>query len=187
MGDKMILAPAHEAQQAIDGQDRLLRAPVASMTTEEVLVAWSILDHIEKVSKKRKELLREALLTEAETHGDMDPETGTSRLPMLGGKVTRQARTSVKLDAKAVEKLCVSEGIDLSNAGTFKFEPSDSKLAELVVSGQLTAEQVADASKVRTNFALLVDKPTVVKQMIEGGQDGKLVSVQQGILPEESS
>ena len=169
--------PAQEAKDAINTQEKLLRAPIASLSTEEVMVSWSILDHIEKLCKQRKELMREALLSYAETNGELDKDSGSARVEMLGGKVTRQARTSLKLDSESILEICDQKNIDPEDAGKYTFTADQDKIAKLIALGYLTVEEVEAATTIQVTYALLVDKPIIVKQMINGGKNGKLSDI----------
>lgn len=177
------LIPAAEAADAIDSQERLLRAPVGGMKTEEVFVAWSILDHVEKMAKKRKALLRERLLLVVEDVGQPECNsegmyTGSQSVYILGGKVVRQAKEKITLNPELIRALLSAKEIPLSAGGSMQFVPDYKKLADLIAGGQIEADELAECMITKRTFALIVGSknyPGVVRAMVDGGsKDGRL-------------
>ena len=171
MGEHLV--PVSEGQLALDSQERLLRADVSSMSMYEVFVAWSVLDHAEKVSAKRKKVLRERLLTDATALGELGPK-GARVVTALGGSFTSQRREVMKLNCNKVQVLLRSRDIEFVDAGTFKFEPSESKLEDLLLAGRLSPEEISSCYDAKIVYALVVKKPHEVQKMIDGGSSGRI-------------
>jgi hypothetical protein len=172
------LVPAQEGASILNGSDRLLHTPVESLTPVEVHVSWSVLDHIEKVSKKRKAEFRDVLLEHAQSNGKQDAK-GSWAVPMeLGGKVHKSARHSCTLNANKIRALVKLKDIELSEAGKLKFVPDEGKVEDLIAEGRLSLDEVAECYDDKVSYSLRVEKPDAVVQAIKEGENGKLGKLQ---------
>ena len=163
----------------------MFEVPVNEMSLQTAVISWSLLDHIDKVITARKTEFRDRFFKEAEEKGNKDSK-GTYKLEVDDGKITKQNRQSVKLDNAKIEKLCKSKNIPLDNAGKMVFEAEDTKVLDLIAKNILTAEEVEAASIIKSSYALLIDKPLLLKQQLEGEiNNGKFSYLQSRVLSEE--
>ena len=165
-----LLKTAHSARAVLSTQEALLHKPVRDMETDEAFMVWSVLDGIEKTLARRKKQLRQRLLDDTE-HGEVQ-DSGSCRVEMLGGSFTKQRRWSLKVNARSVRKLLIANGVGLELGGTMRFVPDDDKLLDLVADGQITQEELAGCYDEKVTHALVVQKPEMVRQALEGGLDG---------------
>lgn len=176
MPSSSVLVPIVEASEAVDLQERLLRAPVQQMGDDEIFVVWCVLDHVEKLAKARKGVLRERLLTVAEEEGDEDAK-GHRTVEMEGGQFVRQRKVSVRLVPVAVQSLLTRRGIDPKKGGDYVFVPNEDKLADLLEAEMIDADDLAECATEKETFALVVGKkhyPDPVRRAIsQGGKSGR--------------
>jgi hypothetical protein len=161
----LVPAPILEASQAFDIQETLLRKDVDEMDLEDVLVAWSVLDHMEKTAKQRKTALRARLLMEAETFGEKNSK-GSAAMPLLGGVITSEARKSKKINPQKMSVVCERHGIALEDAGALVFVPDKDKIERLVEEAVIPAWEVLEATDIKRSQALKVVKPPAVRELI---------------------
>lgn len=161
----LVPAPLLEASQAFDIQETLLRKDVDEMDLEDVLVAWSVLDHMEKTAKQRKLALRARLLKEAEANG-VENSKGSVAMPLLGGEITSEARKSKKLNPQKMAVVCERHDIALEDAGALVFVPDKDRIERLVECAAIPAWEVLEATDIKRTRALKVIKPPAVRELI---------------------
>jgi hypothetical protein len=150
----------------------LLTYALEKLSTSEVHFGWSILDLIEKASKKRKDEMRDRLLHEAKTHGIRD-EKGSYVLEVEMGKVTAQRKVQrKKADQQAVRELLMKKGIPVNSVLVKKtVQEFDTKAFEaLVADGQIT-EQEAEGimGTAKESYSLVVQKPGFLPKALAAG------------------
>jgi len=174
----LVLRPAVEGTAIVNGSERLLHTPVADMTAPEIHVAWSILDHIEKVAKARKATLRTELMTHAEEDGTQDEKGSSTKVMEHGGKVTKQASHIIKINPARLTALLNEKEIPLKEAGSVKFVPDEKKVENLVAEGRVSLDELSDCYDSKVQYSLRVVKPDQVTAAIKGGENGKLGKLQ---------
>ena len=206
-GTDLCLISAEEARTIVNTPNRLLHTNVKEMTNDEVLVGWSLLDHVEKTAKKRKDSFRDVLL---EVAAEAKPDDkGSHTVAMLGGSVKKEARRSVGVDSELLLGLLNDRGIDprrggrlvlngvdvtaledflrqhgksLEDFGTVEFVGEGERVEQLVADGALTVEEAVKVADVKITYALRVKKPPFVESMIKGATNGRLAEVQLDLL-----
>ena len=162
--------------------DDLFERPPGKLNDEEILVIWSYFDLISKKCEKRKKSLRNSMLARAEENG-LEDENGSRHYGLLGGKVSRTIRRSVKADPHKIEKLLKDKDIPLSKAGDLQFVVDDDKLSKLLVEGLITVEELEECISEKVTHALNVTKPPALVEEVE--RNVEFIRVQQGLLREE--
>lgn len=172
MNSKQIALVAR-ANDAVGNVNSLLFGDVSELTDEEATIAWALLDHIAKVASDRKAELRSCLLGMVEERG-VESAKGHRHVDVLGGRVTQQQRVARSLNVAQVEALVTRAGLPLTVAGDVKFVPCETKLAALVATGQLSAEEVRACVTEKVTTALVVRKPKSILDLINRGEGGLL-------------
>ena len=127
----------------------MFQANVTALTTQQVAMAWLLVDVLEDASKGRKEALRAALLEECEKRG-IETDKGHFLLSLDGAEVTRQKRQGKAPDADAIEALLAKQGIHKDKCFDLvtRSELNISRLESLVAEGYVKKEDVEAARKV---------------------------------------
>lgn len=151
----------------------LMKVPLEEMATEDVHVAWSAIDIIEKAIKDRKDAMRDRLLADAKEHGE-PTDKGHFELEVTMGKVTAQKSIKKgKANQEQVRELLMGKKIPVNSVLVRKTVVEfDTKAFEaLVKDGQLTqAEADAIFATAQEIWSLKVEKPGFLKKAIESGQ-----------------
>lgn len=141
--------------------------PVVDLSTREALEYWIALDTLEKVTKKRKEELRTALLGFADSHGDIT-DKGHKRLVVDDNAVVKEKRVNKTPDLDKLRDLCDKNSIAKSKLPFDVIETlvvNLSKVESLIELGFLDSKDV-EALKAET-VALQVEPSKTLKALIE--------------------
>jgi hypothetical protein len=133
---------------------------------EKVVLAYKLLDAVEKAAKDQKEYYKPFIMTWAEKLGE-PTDKGGHKLEVGGCLVIREKRTAKVPEAPSVRKLLEDKGIKIEDAFdkqvTMVLSPT--KLQYLIDTGKL---KQADVDALRdVNYALRVDASTRLKQLME--------------------
>lgn len=151
-----------------------MNTAVVDFEVDDLAAAFAFLDYAEKQCKKRKELLRERLLTEALDHGSQT-EKGGSILFTDGAKVIREKRIAKLPDEAGIKALIREKGLDtrivFSVVEKVVLDPS--KLESAVDTGKLDEEDIAALRKV--SYALKVAPSMELERTLLGSREPGLV------------
>jgi len=140
--------------EIVSGTDLLFAKDVDSMSREQSVGAWTVLDLLEKVSKDRKELNRLNLL-EISKEGEPN-EDGSRSVEIDGTTIVAEARTPEFPDEKLLKAILKSKGLPLDSCfdQVTAYQLNPHKLDFLVDQGKVTKEEVDSCRK--TTYALKV-------------------------------
>lgn len=162
------LAVLRESQQIIDAET-LLRTPVEELTQDAQLIAWSVLDSIEKgLVKKRKEDLRKSLMKVAELGKEDEKGSFVYEVAGTGGSVKKQK--SQKKDVFIVDKLkklLKKKNISEETVIVYKPVVNEKVIDSLIENGVIKPKEydaVTEPGKV--GWSLIVKKPHSVKKLL---------------------
>jgi hypothetical protein len=159
--------------EVIGGTELLFSQDVYSLTKEQQVGAWTILDLLEKVSKERKEAFRKEMLSLARD-GEKD-EKGSGTVVINGTTVVAEARTPDFPDEKKLKEILKAKKLPLDSCfdQVTAYQLNPSKLEFLVDQGKLSQEEVDSCRE--TTYALKVkpeketkDKLNEIKHKLSG-------------------
>lgn len=140
--------------------------PVEELSATEAVVAFKVLDFIEKEIEPRKKALRAMLLGWVETHATKTTKTGSQVADLGGFSLTREKRRASEPEAEGLKKLLAEGGLKLEDAfdevKVLQLNPS--KLAFLVETGKLKIDAVEALHAIQ--WALKVREPKSVKEVL---------------------
>jgi hypothetical protein len=136
------------------------------------VVAWKMLDQVEKAAKAKKEKLRVALLKWAEKLGS-PTEKGGQHLHLAGHDIIREKRVAATPDDSQLKMLMMGKKMPVTDlydeVKTYVFNPS--KLQNLIDRGVFTKEEVAAIQGMHeVSWALRVEANTELNLMLEGAK-----------------
>lgn len=160
-----------ESKAIVEGET-LLRTPIEELPPSAQLIAWSVIDALEKtLLVQRKKDLNESLKRLAQEFGVDDEEGKGHRIyqvPGTDGTITKQRREGK--DNISVEKLkALLKKKDISPRTVIESKPvvNQKKLDRLIEEGIFTPEEYDSfASPKKPTFALVVEKPSAVKALL---------------------
>jgi hypothetical protein len=143
-GNKVSALQVLAQSKEMIGANELLRTPLELLSPEAQVVAWQLLDLLEKKAMKpRKDELREALLDLVDDEGI---SVGTSKvLEISGAKVTSVKRAGkVNIDIPSLVVVLRNRGIDPDSVMKVEVKKvlDDTALENLIISGRLSKEDV---------------------------------------------
>ena len=140
--------------------------PVADLSLVEQVESYSTAHFVEELAKSRRESVRESLLAAAEKNGSPN-EKGGSKLVVENHTVLREKRTSSSPDEKKLMKLLESKQLAVEDAfdKVMVMQANPSKVAKLVETGHITAEEAAQLYKV--TFACVVHPSAQFEALLE--------------------
>jgi len=150
--------------EIIGGTELLFSRDVKSLTKEQTVIAWSVIDLLEKIAKDRKESFREALLQLA---GEGEPsEKGSYSVEVDGTRIIAEARTPEFPDEKKLKEIMKSKklSMDLCFDQVTSYQLNPIKLDYLIDQGKITKEEVDSCRK--TTYALKVQPDRETKDRL---------------------
>lgn len=158
-----------ESRKILDAKTVLFE-DVAELGEEEVVLAWSVIDALEKnLIKDRKAELRDALLELAGSCG-VKSKKGHMEYAMAGldAKVTAEKRSGkASFDIEGLLRLLKKKGINSEQVVEYVPKVDTKELEACVLSGQITYRELAKVSTVgEDTIALKVKKPSAITKML---------------------
>jgi hypothetical protein len=154
-------------------QGEVVATPIEKMSPADLVLAFRVLDFIEKQVKTRKAALRDALLGYADTFG-VEDKKGSKHAQLDGSKITKEKRISTDPNADGLKTLLTAAQLGLSEAfdevKTLQVNPS--KVAFLVETGKLKDSEVAALHAV--TWALKVAESKALKETFASAKAPKL-------------
>jgi hypothetical protein len=155
--------------------EKLLRSDPESMTDEEALSAWSVLDLIDKeVIAARKEKLRQRLFHLAESKGALTSKGHFEyQPPFSDGTIIKQKKSGkVKLDKDLLLAKLAATGFYTERIITRTV--SEDKIEALVSLGEISPELIRECSSIgEPTYALVVKKPSEVLALMPKALKGR--------------
>lgn len=147
--------------------EKVLTAPIDTLTDEQAASAWAMVDLMEKVIEERKKNLREHLLVRANETGKKK-ENGSFEVEMGPVTVINERRQAKLPDEEVVKAALKEAGLEYEDAFTAQmvWTMDGSKVDFLVQGGKLPAEKIEASKKV--TFALKVKPDKALKSQLEG-------------------
>lgn len=147
------------------GHGAALHTDPTTVSLSEVVVAYAVLNHVEKVIDKRKKELKPHLMKQAEAHGSL-LEKGHRALEVGQEKLTRERKLSAGPNEDKLKLLMETKSIALLEAfdevKAVVLNPS--KLEYLVQVGKLKADEVEALRD--ESFALSVEAGPELKELL---------------------
>jgi len=155
--------------QRITNAHELLRKPVGELDDENCMIAWSIIDSVEKeLFKSRKADLRQSLIDRAVSNGERGSKS--TRWDVAGGLVTVQhKRGKVTYDLAALRELCANKNVPTERliVEEVAYKIQEKAIEELIKAGIFSPEDLKLFTTVGTTVdALTVVKPPVVQALL---------------------
>jgi myosin heavy subunit len=161
---------------------RIFRDPPLELSVKEQVLVHALLKFLEDQVKSRQKVIKDPLISIAESQGSSTESGKSKQLEVDGSKVTCEYRTSSLPEEKAFRVLLAQKNIPLEEAftevKTLQMDPS--KIEYLVQTGKVTEQEVS-ALKSQTK-ALRIYPSKALEETIDRLE--KLASGQ--ILVEES-
>ena len=136
------------------------------MSVEEAVAAYAFMQALEKKIEKRKAVLRDRVMQEAESQGRRT-EKGGQLLMVENTKVVREKRMTKTPPEAGLREILAREGLDMksvfSERTTYVLDPS--KLQMLLDRGKLEAQEIEELKKV--SYALKVEASSELTAMID--------------------
>lgn len=159
-----------ESRKIISATDTL-RTPIEELTPSARVLAWQVLDLIEKNAiKGRKEQLRQALFDLADELGE-ENDHGSKKFEMEGATITKVRKNGkVTYRIEDLSKLLHVKGIDpnLVIDSIVSYEVNERKLTQLIREKKITVEELMEVTTVAEDtFSLKVNKSEQVLNLLK--------------------
>lgn len=146
--------------------------PKDDMTINNMVLAYKLVDFVEKEAAERKKVLRKQILSYAEVEGE-PTEKGGSSVQVNGFKVVRERRRAADPNPEGIKELLEKNGIDVEEAfdAVKVLQLSPTKIKYLIESGKLDKEKVEALHAI--TFALRVFEPKELKPLLAESKAAK--------------